>query len=157
MWSKMKNFNQIEDKNLKNSLISHIEEQGARWDKIRSKTLDRINNYLFSLNAGALLASLTYVATKANSADIMLSICFFAIGIFFCLLHASIDYYSVELSITKYKQNVHSFYKNEIKWNDYLNKSLFYNKKLDLALHIIGWISGGSFVIALINGIAQLK
>ena len=148
----------IRDEKLKNNYLEHTKELQKFWAECRNKTLDKINSYLFSLNTGALLVSLTYLAAKENNADIMLSIWGFVFGLLLCVLHAVMDYYISERCMIRYGNLINKFYKNEIVWNDFINKSSsLYNKKLDLIMHMIGWISAFSFISALIWGVIQLN
>jgi hypothetical protein len=153
----MTKFNEITDEAERRAKSKYIEELWSGWRQARETTLARINNYLFTLNTGALLASLTYVAAKENSADINFSIWVFSIGILCSVLHAAIDYYSVEKYFTNYRTDVKSLYDNEMEWEDFITKSSKRRKLLDWLLHSIGWVSGISFIVALINGIIQLN
>lgn len=68
-----------------------------------------------------------------------------------------IDYYSVEKYLSDYKTYVKNLYDNEMEWEDFVTKSSIRSKLLDRIFHLIGWASGISFIVAIINGIIQLK
>lgn len=102
------------------------------------------------------MASLTYVAAKDNTEGIYLSIWVFAIGILCSGLHAAIDYYSIEKYFSDYRSDVNSFYESEMGWKDFVTRNSKRNKT-DFLLHLLGWVGGLSFIVALINGIIQLK
>jgi len=60
----MTKFNEITNETERRSKLNYVKELWTGWRQVRETTLTRINSYLFTLNAGALLASLTYVAAK---------------------------------------------------------------------------------------------
>ena len=152
----MTKFNEITHDSERRSKLNIVEEMWTSWRQARETTLTRISNYLFTLNAGALLASLTYVAAKENSEDIYFSIWVFAIGILCSVFHAAIDYYSIEKYFSDYRSDVNTLYGNKMEWEDFITRNSKRNK-LDWVLHLLGWASGISFIVALINGIIHLQ
>jgi hypothetical protein len=153
----MTKLNEINDENKRRIYLDYVEKHSNFWNEVRNKTLERINGYLFTLNAGALLAALTYIAAKTDSKNIYFSIWAFAIGILCCLLHAGIDYYSVETCLADYSTDVNNLYSNKMEWEEFIANCSIVHKKLDILLHCIGWVSGISFITGLVAGIIQLN
>jgi uncharacterized membrane protein len=141
----MTKFNEIKDPSERSSKINYI-----------SETLTRITNYLFVLNTGALLATLTYVASKSTNTHIQYSIWLFSAGIFFSVTHATLDYYLTEASFNSYKKDVEELYENKLDWEVLIDR----NERrpiLDWLLHLLGWLGGMVFFIGLIVGICHIN
>ena len=132
----MPKFNEITDPADRAAKINFVNELWANWREVRTQTLKRITNYLFVLNTGALLASLTYVAAKHANSYIHTSIWLFAGGTFLIVLHATLDYYVTE--------NWFATYRSE--------KPVPY----DRVLHTLGWFSGILFFAGLVLGVSQI-
>jgi hypothetical protein len=134
------------------SKISYVNKLWSFWSDVRTQTLSRLLNYLFALNTGALLASLTYVATKTITPSIQLSIWFFSAGIFCSVAHATIDYYVLENKFSEYCKDIDELYANKMHWEVFIDRS---NKSapLDTLLHILSWASGIAFFAGLVIGI----
>jgi len=152
----MTKLNEIKNEAELKSKFKFVDECWAGWREGRQLTLGRITNYLFTLNAGALLVALTYVAAKPSNADIQLSIWLFSFGILCSLLHAALDYYMTEGYFSAYRKDVEKLYGHEIGWETFVKRNES-RDKYDWILHIFGWAGGISFFIALIIGILQIK
>ena len=132
----------------------------SRWRDLQSAvgaTFGRIVNYLFVLNTGALLAALTYIATKtkAESEALYCPIRFFVAGIAFITIHAAIDYYSLESHFRDFRKSLNDFYSNGLTWADFLKRDSDHGKS-EWILHTLGWLSGLSFFLGLFGGIKHL-
>jgi len=149
-------LNEIRDESERKIKLDFVDECWAGWREGRQQTLGRITSYLFTLNTGALLAALTYVAAKPNNEDIQLSIWVLSAGIFFSVLHATIDYYLTENYFSKYQKDVKKLYDNLMDWDDFIERNENRNG-YDWILHIFGWAGAITFFFALINGIMQIK
>jgi hypothetical protein len=151
----MTKWNEISDESERKSKINFI---GASWSdfyEMRQQTLSRITNYLFVLNTGGLIASLTYIASRGASSEIQLTIKLFAFGILFSVLHAAVDYYSVEYEFSSYREKVNSLYSNKLDWEDFVKPNPHASRVQSL-LHLLGWVSAGLFFYALYFGINQI-
>ncbi len=152
----MSKLHDISDPNERAAKIGYINELWAFWREVRVQTLKRITGYLFILNTGALLGTLTYVASKTPNSPIQCSIWLFGAGTLFSLLHATLDYYLTESSFSKYRKDVKEFYENQIDWAVLVDR----NQKrpsFDWLLHILGWAGGIVFISGLVIGIPQIK
>lgn len=152
----MTKLNEIIDPFIHESKINYVTEVWVGWREARLQTLNRITNYLFVLNTGALLAALTYVAAKSANQDIQTSIWLFSAGIFCSAAHATLDYYLTEISFAAYKQDVDALYENKLEWEVFVEK----NKNrppLDWLLHTLGWLGGAAFFIGLVLGLCQIS
>jgi hypothetical protein len=148
-------FNEITDPSERASKVNYVDEIWANWRETRLQTLKRVTNYLFALNTGALLASLTYVAAKQANSYIHLSIWLFSLGALLIVLHATLDYYITENEFTAYRKSVEELFSNKIEWAVFIDR----NEKratYDWLLHTLGWLSGISFFVGLILGILQI-
>jgi hypothetical protein len=138
---------------------SHIRLIEELWDFYRdmhAQGFDRIFGYIFVLNSGALLATLTYVATKNANDCIKASIWLFAVGIVSCIAHATIDYYVAEFTFSKYRKTVRAVYQDEIEWETYIEYVNHEDRKIEILLHLLGWTAGIAFLIGLFMGITQI-
>lgn len=140
----------------RSSHIRLIEELWDYYRDMRSQSLGRISGYIFVLNSGALLATLTYVATKSANNCIKASIWLFAIGIISCIAHAALDYYLTEFVFSKYRKKVRALYQDEIDWEEYLDYINNDETAIDTCLHFLGWFGGLVFIIGLVIGILQI-
>lgn len=152
----MPKLNEISDPNERAAKINYVNELWAFWRDVRTQTLSRVTNYLFALNTGALVGSLTYVATKSPNPSIECSIWCFATGTLLSLFHATLDYYATESSFSSYRKNVDEFYENKIDWAVWVDRNQKRSKS-DLLLHLLGWAGGITFIVGLIMGIPQIK
>lgn len=148
-------LNQIKDPAEFEQKIKYVNEGWSAWRDARLQTLNRITNYLFILNTGALLAALTYVAAKPANDGIHNSIWLFSIGIFCSVVHATCDYYLTESSFTSYRMDVTAFYENKLDWEVFLDRNE-HRPPLDWLLHIFGWLGGAVFFIGLVLGLCQI-
>lgn len=152
----MARFNEIADPSERASKVNYTNELWATWREGRVQTLKRITNYLFVLNTGALLAGLTYIASKPSNPYIQCSIWFFSAGIFFSVLHATLDYYITENGFSKYQKDVEELYENKIDWEVFVDRNR--NRPLyDWLLHSLGWLGGLVFFIGLVLGVLQIR
>jgi hypothetical protein len=152
----MAKLNEISDPNERAAKISYVNELWAFWREVRVQTLTRVTNYLFALNTGALVGTLTYVATKSPNSSIRCSIWCFAAGTLLCLLHATVDYYLTESSFSSYRKDVGEFYESKIDWAVLVDRNQ--NRPgFDWLLHALGWASGIVFIVGLVMGIPQIK
>ena len=149
-------LNEITDPSQHQSINTYVTEAWESWNGYRLQTLSRITNYLFVLNTGALLAALTYVASKPINDGIQTSIWLFALGILFSVAHATLDYYFTETSFTAYRKNVEHLYKNELDWEKFVKRNEN-RPPLDWLLHCLGWAGGGVFFVGLVLGICQIS
>ena len=152
----MTKLNEFTDESEKKSKVNFVDATWNNWYEMRQQTLSRITNYLFVLNTGGLIASLTYVATKNPNCDIQLTIKLFAIGIIFSLLHAALDYYSVEYGFSMYRKKVNSLYSNKLGWEDFVEFHPIASL-VESALHLFGWVGAGLFFYGLFLGVNQIK
>jgi hypothetical protein len=152
----MAKLNEISDPNERASKLNYIKELWAFWRQARLQTLTRITNYLFILNTGALLGSLTYVASKLPNASIQCAIWVFAAGILCSLVHATLDYYITESGFSAYKKEVGEFYENKIDWTVLVEKTEI-QSKFEWLLHTVGWAGGILFIVGLFIGIPQIR
>ena len=132
---------------------------GARWGGLQSavgSALSRVLNYLFVLNSGALLASLTYISTKQKTEILTVSIWCFVVGIIAILAHAALDYYATNSHFNAYREEVDSFYQSQLDWEEVLKKD---NKRgsCECILHSLGWLSAGAFLLGLLLGVSHLS
>ncbi|MDO9282446.1 MAG: hypothetical protein Q7T88_08710 [Methylotenera sp.] len=152
----MAKLNEISDPNERAAKINYVNELWAFWREVRVQTLTRVTNYLFVLNTGALIGTLTYVATKSPNSSIRCSIWCFAVGTLLCLFHATVDYYLTESSFSSYRKNVGEFYESKIDWAVLEDRNQ--NRPgFDWLLHLLGWASGIVFIVGLVMGIPQIK
>jgi len=152
--SSMTKFNEFDEKE-RQSNIQYVDECWAMLRNAREGSLTRATNYLFVLNTGGLLASLSYIASDKGVADIRCSIIFFSLGIFFSALHAGIDYYSIEYRFSKYIENVNKLYRKELDWEDFID-DIDINKYINLFLHFLGLGGAIAFFVALGLGLCKL-
>ncbi|MES2244319.1 MAG: hypothetical protein V4639_15715 [Pseudomonadota bacterium] len=152
----MTKLNEISDPNERASKLNYIKELWAFWREVRVQSLTRITNYLFILNTGALLGSLTYVASKSPNSSIQCAIWLFAAGTLCSLVHATLDYYVIEASFSSYKKEVGEFYGNKIDWAFLVEKNEK-GSKFDWLLHVVGWAGGILFIVGLLIGIPQIR
>lgn len=151
----MTKFNEITDHSERATKIDFVNELWANWREVRTQTLKRIASYLFLLNTGALLASLTYVATKQANSYIHLSIWLFSAGTFLSVLHATLDYYLTEYGFTRYQKDVEELYANKINWVVFVDRTRHHNP-FDKLLHTLGWLGGIAFFTGLVIGVRQI-
>lgn len=152
----MTKLNEITDHALLESKIRYVNESWSSWGEARLQSLNRISNYLFVINTGALLAALTYIATKGVSEGILASIWLFAFGTFCSVLHATLDYYFIETSFSAYQKDVASLYEYKLDWEVFVDR----NKRrppVDWLLHLVGWLGGLAFFIGLVYGLQHLR
>lgn len=152
----MPKLNEISDPNDRASKLNYVKELWGFWREVRAQALTRITNYLFILNTGALLGSLTYVASKPHNSSIQCAIWLFAAGILCSLVHAALDYYATESSFSSYKKEVREFYENKIDWAILVEKSQT-QPRFDWVLHLFGWAGGILFIVGLYIGITQIR
>lgn len=151
----MTKFSEITDIGARDSKLKYVAEVWTGWRDAREQTLNRITNYLFVLNTGALLTALTYVATKSTNNQIQISIWLFAGGIFCSVVHATLDYYLSEFSFNSYIKDVDELYSDKLEWEDYINRNEN-RPPLDWLLHVLGWLGGISFFCGLVLGLCQI-
>lgn len=151
----MTKLNQFKDQAEIEQKIQYVDEIWSAWRETRLQTLSRITNYLFILNTGALLAALTYVASKSANNGIHTSIWLFSVGIFCSVAHATLDYYLTENSFTSYRKDVKDFYESNLDWEVFVERNED-RPPLDWLLHIFGWSGGIVFFAGLIIGICQI-
>lgn len=151
----MPKFNEITDPADHAAKINYVNELWGNWREARTQTLKRLTHYLFVLNTGALLASLTYVAAKQANSYIHASIRMFAGGTFLMVLHATLDYYVTETHFTAYQKNVRELFKNKMEravFVDHNEKPLPYSR----LPHALGWLSGILFFAGLVLRVSQI-
>lgn len=146
-------YSEISNENFRKSVVQYIDECWAGHRESTLSTLQRITNYLFVLNSGGLIASLTYVAAKTCTKGMTISIWLFSIGVLFISLHAAIDYYQCEHLFKSFREDIDQFYKDELDWEGINSQS----EKSDWYLHVFGWLSGILFFAGLFNGIYQVS
>lgn len=151
----MTKLTEIKDSSELSSKIKYVNQVWASWREARLQTLQRITNYLFVLNSGALLAALTYVAAKPANPSIQISIWMFSGGIFFSVAHATLDYYVSESEFSKYKKNVESLYDNKLDWKVFVDRN-DQTPPYDRLLHTLGWLGGIVFFIGMVGGVLQI-
>ena len=155
-----KNVNLATYNDIPEHLKSYIENYySEKWDndlKYRNSAWQRLTTYLFALNTGALIASLSYVTGAPENNIMFLPIWLFAIGTTLTLIHAAIDYYINEIDLDNFSKNLKKFYSNTITHQDFKDNIIsnysFYNKYL----HWIGWISALLFLFGMFFGISNI-
>lgn len=152
----MTKWNEIGNSLEKQSKINFVDASWSNWYQTRQQTLSRITNYLFVLNTGGLIGSLTYVASKNANGDIQFTIKLFAFGILFSVLHAAVDYYSVEHGFSSYREKINLLYSNKLDWEE-LSKPHPIACKIECLLHFCGWVGAGLFFYGLYLGVNQIK
>ena len=152
----MPKFNEIKDLSEHTAKLNYVKEIWSLWREARAQTLKRITNYLFVLNTGALLATLTYVASRSTNQYIQYSIWLFSTGIFLSVAHATLDYYFTENAFAGYQKDVEALYENKIDWEVFVDRN---NKRpiLDWLLHVLGWLGGLVFFLGLVFGILHIQ
>ena len=148
-------FNEITEPSERQSKVSYVNEIWDSWQDSRLQTLSRITNYLFILNTGALISTLTYVASKYVSNNIQISIWLFVSGIFFSVSHAALDYYLTESSFSAYRRDVEKLYENALEWKSFVNNNEN-RPPLDWLLHSLGWLGALVFFVGLVIGLCQI-
>jgi hypothetical protein len=148
-------LNEITDSNEYQSKVSLVAEDWENWRNTRLQTLNRVTNYLFVLNTGALLASLTYIVSKGVSEGVQASIWLFSIGIVFILIHAALDYYLTEISFSTYRKDVNQLYQSTLDWEVFIERNAN-RPPCDWLLHMLGWLGGIAFLIGLFLGLYQI-
>lgn len=148
-------LNEITDPSAHTSKVNYVSEVWEGWRDSRLQTLNRITNYLFVLNSGALLAALTYVAAKPANDGIQTSIWLFAVGILFSIAHATLDYYLTESSFAAYRKDVNKLYENNLDWEQFVERNEN-RPPLDWLMHTFGWLGGAAFFSGLVLGICQI-
>ncbi len=133
----------------------YINEVWSNWNEARLQTLHRITNYLFILNTGALIAALTYIATKGVNDQILYSIWGFFLGITCSVIHATLDYYFTEKSFVDYRKDVYDLYALKLDWEELLSRN-DHRPRFDWLLHLFGWIGGIAFFVSLTIGLQQI-
>lgn len=151
----MTKLNEIKDQALLESKIRYVNEVWSSWRAARLQSLNRITNYLFVINSGALLAALTYVATKGANDGVLTSIWLFAFGTFCSVLHATLDYYLTETSFSSYRKDVTSLYEHKLDWEVLVDRNE-HRPPVDWLLHLVGWLGGLAFFIGLVYGLQQI-
>ena len=136
----MTKLNEITDPFIHESKINYVTEVWVGWREARLQTLNRITNYLFVLNTGALLAALTYVATKSANQDIQTSIWLFSAGIFCSTAHATLDYYLTEISFAGYKQDVDALYGNKLEWEVFVERNKIAHHLTGYYIRLVGLV-----------------
>ncbi len=152
----MAKLNEISNQTELRSKYSYVDECWESWRETRQSTLKRITGYLFTLNAGALISTLAYTASKSSNGGLLWAIGLFSLGILCSVLHATIDYYSCESCFNSYMQDVKELYENKIDWEEFVDKNE-QRVSSDRLLHILGWVGGASFFVGLIIGIIYIK
>jgi hypothetical protein len=137
------------------SRLNYVEEHWTTLRNARENTLSRATNYLFVLNTGGLLASLSYITSNTNTANIRTSIVLFSLGILFSALHAALDYYLVEHNFFKYRKNVNKLYGDKLDWEAFVD-SIKINNCGELLLHLLGWGGVIVFFTGLYLGLSKL-
>ena len=151
----MTKLNEFTNESDRQSKYNYIDECWTSWREIRQSTLSRITNYIFVLNTGALLASLTYVASKEANGNIELSIWLFSFGILCSVIHATCDYYIAEGCFITYQKDVEEVYSNKIDWEVFVDRNDNRIPK-DWYMHLLGWAGAILFFSGLVIGISQI-
>lgn len=151
----MTKLNEIADEIERQSKFNYVDELWTAWREARESALKRITNYLFVLNTGALLASLTYLASKEVNGCIHIAIYLFSAGILCSVLHATIDYYISESSFSSYQKDVEETYSSKMDWEEFLERN---DKRWpnDWYMHLLGWLGGLLFFIGLGIGVFSI-
>jgi len=122
-------YNDITDESYKKDVLSSISEHDTSLSEWRNSAVRRITNYLFILNTGGLLATISYVAsTSKYGASMVLPLTLFSAGTLSVLGHAAIDYYTSEQDLGSYRKKVGRYYSDEIDWQELWGDG---DKKLD--------------------------
>lgn len=150
----MTKLNELDEKTLR-SCTTYVDDLWESYGTVRQQALGRINNYLFVLNTGSLVAMATYLATRDPTFWIITAVVLFGLGTICCLIHATIDYYAVENLYSNYKSNVRDLYKYELDWEVFLDR--INHTGADWYMHVIGWMSGACFLAGLITSIVQMQ
>jgi hypothetical protein len=138
---------------------SRTEYISARWKgifELLSWTQNRILNYLFALNTGGLVVSLTYIATKPRTNLTTSAIIFFALGILSIVLHAAWYYYHALNLFNEYRAYVTRYYESKLDWENLRIQDEERSERDSWKGHYLGWGSAITFFIGLYFGIAAL-
>lgn len=152
----MAKLNEISNQTELRSKYNYVDECWESWRDSRQSTLKRITGYLFTLNAGALISTLAYVASTSSNGGLLWAIGLFSLGILCSVLHATIDYYSCESCFKSYQSDVKELYENKLDWEVFVDR----NEKRagsDWLLQTLGWVGGVSFFIGLIIGVINIR
>jgi|WetSurMetagenome_2_1015567.scaffolds.fasta_scaffold45917_2 hypothetical protein len=149
-------YSEISNENFRKSVVQYIDECWAGHRESALSTLRRITNYLFVLNSGGLIASLTYVAATTCTKGMSISIWLFSIGVLSISLHAALDYYLCEHFFRSFREDINQFYKDELDWEVMTDRNSQRGNS-DWYLHVLGWLSGILFFAGLFNGICQVS
>jgi hypothetical protein len=141
-------IHEITDPDYKRKLESVLEAFDKELYLIHNRSLSRVLNYIFVLNSGSLIGSLTYISSNNADKSIVIPILSFALGTIAILLHSTIDYYK-SLNLHKdVMKSLAGFYQGQCDHSE-----VFSHSTKDRLLHALGWIAGSLFVFGLITGI----
>ena len=126
----------------------------TRWVGLQGSVraaFSRVVNYLFLLNTGGTVASLTYLAAHPSTPAIAVSMWLFIAGIILITIHAAWDYYRCEIRFRRYRSNVTLFLEDKMDWEVLLDRDE-QALKGDWIGHALGWASGVAFCVGALVG-----
>ena len=151
----MTKFGEMADKQAKLAQ-AYADELSEYLRQARQSSWQRVMTYLFALNAGSLLGSLTYVASeKTLTSDMRTAISFFALGFILLYVHAAIDYYASEFRLKDGTRYLQDFYRSTLDWEALLDK-VETRRTYDTLLHCLGWGSAICGFSGLIFGVCAI-
>ncbi len=146
-------YSDIADESYKKDVLNSIAEHDTSLSEWRNSAVRRITNYLFVLNTGGLLATISYAASTSKcGASMVLPVTLFSAGTLSVLAHAAIDYYTSEQNLSSYRKKFGRYYKDEIDWQELWGNGEEKIDWLEVVLHLLGWGSALVFVFGLYCG-----
>lgn len=149
-------FKEITDSKDSHPLDKYLASKWESLAEVLSSTLQRVMNYVFVLNSGALLATLTYIAAKQQvTRGVHFAIWGFVVGTILITVHAAADYYGCRNQLRRFRRDIDSFVKNEIDWEVLADRD---NERRtgERIWHLLGWFSAVAFLIGLFVGIDSI-
>jgi len=144
----------IEDMDLvgKQKVEAFLLKLTDRLFEVGHSEIGRILNYLFVLNAGGIVALLTYCIPSKFNIGFTLSGLFFFIGIVLVVLRATIAHYQLLGLMVALEDLYSSFVNNRIEYEDILAKLTAVIKKHNGWQEKLSWFAGIAFLIGVFWG-----
>lgn len=150
-----KKYSELSDQE-RDYVLTVINDSYNHSSKYRNSSWQRLTNFLFVLNTGALIATLAYVTGSTDRGIMQVPIWCFAIGTTFSLIHSAVDYYVNETDLSVLGTNIAKFYDNEISYKDFKLNTVSYLSMFNLSLQILGWGSSLLFLFGMFFGICNI-
>lgn len=127
----------------------------SRWSQLHALSKESGENaikYLFAVNSGGSVATLTYLGSKINSTiGIKISLMIFFFGLITVGILKAYTLHKHEGLFANYQKQVAKYYENQIGWSDLLKSD---NDKVGSPIvpYIFGYISFACFIVGSIIG-----